>query len=82
MHALFESVWTRGVKGSHCGGGFFVVKDGGSKGSCIAAVDAIRSAVVDRTQFLLEASVDEKEGGRNKYRSWELVSLLRANSDF
>lgn len=37
MHALFESVCTSGVNGSHCGGGFFVVSDGGRRGSCISA---------------------------------------------
>jgi hypothetical protein len=37
MHALFESVCTSDVNGSHCGGGFFVVSDGGRRGSCISA---------------------------------------------
>jgi len=45
IQALLERPVTIGVKGSHCGGGFFAVKDGGSSGSCIAIIDALCNAV-------------------------------------
>jgi hypothetical protein len=36
--ALCESLENAGVNGSHFGGGFFVVRDGGKNGRCIATV--------------------------------------------
>jgi len=55
-----------GVKGSHCGGGFFVVRDGGSSGSCIATVDASCNAVQAVVNELNSEAVKERKEKERK----------------